>query len=433
MDHDVVQAWINDVNMADRQADEEQQHQQLSPPPQQLQPQHMPALKRARISQDDHIAALDLDRTPVRLPRAAASASSFALTLASRPVFSEPSAETSWTHHHDNTSSTRSRSSSPSKRFKKVDALLNLAVPKLLAALAATRKQRRILPASLRLHPDFGSISDDVEEHMWNDDNEDGAEGENATRRAHDELKRIVSKAVASANKGRSESSWNSLVHTPILEHATHGMDFVQVEPIMAAHIMPVFHPRLPASGEQIHVSSSAASSSAASTSAPGQPTAIASASSDHKMVDYALTLQPDDALATLYSPLRSCPAPIFIETKTATATSGSDGSVQLGVWLAAWHARMRSLAPASAPSERMLTLPMIQLIGNVWLVMHAVDEGAQIRVVYSPKRTIGETNSLLGIYELRASLQALGRWVKDTFEPWFTELLSRALEGRGS
>ncbi|TQV90297.1 hypothetical protein IF1G_11056 [Cordyceps javanica] len=109
-----------------------------------------------------------------------------------------------------------------------------------------------------------------------------------------------------------------------------------------------------------------------------------------------------------------------------------ADGaSVQLGIWLAAWYKRMRRLAElAGRPRQRMLTLPVIQVVGGVWSVMYAVDEVTLIRVLYRNSQ-IGETDSMLGGYQLEASMAVLGRWVESTFEPWFTELLTRAVENR--
>ncbi|KAK8149405.1 hypothetical protein G3M48_007133, partial [Beauveria asiatica] len=486
MKRSAVQAWINSVAMADTQPDGSTTQQQ------QRIPDTPSPLKRARTSRnvgadevDDEIAELDLDKTPVR-PRGTStrSASSLPTTLASRPILSaaQPSSETSsqWD------GSVRSRSNSPAKRFQKVERLLGLAVPvhftkkqalgaalppdaqTLLRALSAVQARVRLLPAVLRSHPDFGD-DELIHTHMWSDGGQGqgrpssetwSAEEHAAALRSHEELRRIVDKSVASSNKHRSESSWNNLVHTPLLEHATRAMPFLEVEPIMSAHIMPAFRPLL-ASGEQMQLPSTSASSATGGSSVSGhspggaatpvrrRPAAATISASVHKMVDYALTLQPADALRALideflrgepwerqsinqtrYEPLRACPAPLFIETKTTSGTQ--DGaSVQLGIWLAAWHERMRTLAAlAGSPQERLLTLPVIQVVGGVWSVMYAVDEGTEIRVLYRNSQ-IGETDSMLGMYELQASLAALGRWVEGTFQPWFTDLLTRAVENR--
>ncbi|KAM3537102.1 hypothetical protein ARSEF1564_009974 [Beauveria bassiana] len=452
MDSFVVQAWINDVAMV------------KTPSPR----------KRARTSQnddddDDEIAPLDLDKTPVRPSGSSTrSASTFQAALVTRPAFStaQPSSETS-----------RSRSSSPSKRFQKIGSLLALAVPVhftktpvlgtalpsdakgLFKTLSAVRAKVRLLPAVLRSHPDFRG-DDEILESMFDDDSEGQGtiEAHEAAWRRQEELRRIVAESTDASNEGRFESGWNNLVHTPILKLATRDMPRLIIEPVMSAQIMPAFRPLL-ASGQQLLLPSSSSVSITTGSShasdhggvaaVPAPRPVAAIGLSVHKMIDYVVALRPSDTLRALidafllgeprernsinqtrYMPLQKRPAPIFIETKT---TSGvQDGaSVQLGVWLAAWYERLRTLtALAGSPQEKLITLPLIQVTSGVWTLMFAVDEGTQIRVRYRDWK-IGDTDSTVGIYQLQASLVALGKWMENTFEPWFTDLLERAVENR--
>lgn len=93
-------------------------------------------------------------------------------------------------------------------------------------------------------------------------------------------------------------------------------------------------------------------------------------------MVDFALVLETDQDLAALierlmrfphdatvnqtaYFPLKSRPAPVFIETKTA-AKSGETADDQLGIRIAAWHESMRSLMKRGGIFERIITVPLI-------------------------------------------------------------------------
>ncbi|KAM3555252.1 hypothetical protein ARSEF4850_006079, partial [Beauveria asiatica] len=330
------------------------------------------------------------------------SASSFPAALASRPAFSvQPSSETS---HSD--AVPRARSTSPTKRFLKTESLLGLAVPiqfikeqtlgaavpddarPLLEALSAVEAGEALLPAVLRSHPDF-----------QNDPRIRAAAAEYAAAlHNHEQLRRIVDKSIASANKHRSEAGWNSLVHTPFLEHATLHMPHLEVEPITSAQTMPAFRPLL-ASGEQVPLPSSETSAAGSSVSGrSGLATPIrrgaAMTTSVHKMVDYALILRPSDALQALidrflgsepwekqsinqtrYEPLHAQPAPVFIETKTTSATQDS-ANVRLGIWVAAWHERIRTV------------------IGGVWSVLYVVDDGTHIRVLDDDCR-IGNTNNI--------------------------------------
>ncbi|KAM3551518.1 hypothetical protein ARSEF4850_007831, partial [Beauveria asiatica] len=72
---------------------------------------------------------------------------------------------------------------------------------------------------------------------------------------------------------------------------------------------------------------------------------------------------------------------------------------------VAAWHERIRTVASQAGIEERLLTLPVIQVLRGVWSVLYVVDDG---------------------IYR---SAGAPGRWVEETFMPWVTDLLTRAVE----
>ncbi|KAH8713526.1 hypothetical protein HC256_006671 [Beauveria bassiana] len=276
---------------------------------------------------------------------------------------------------------------SPTKRFLKTESLLGLAVPiqfikkqtlgaampddarPLLEALSAVEAGEALLPAVLRSHPDFQN-DPRIRRHTWSDETQpaSAAAAEYAAAlHNHEQLRRIVDKSIASANKHRPEADWNNLVHTPLLEHATLHMPHLEVEPITSAQIKPAFRPLL-ASGEQVPLPSSETSAAGSSVSGrSGLATPIrrgaAMTTSIHKMVDYALVLRPSDTLQALidrflgsepwerqsinqtrYEPLRAQPAPVFIETKTTSATQDS-ANVQLGIWVAAWHERIRTVA----------------------------------------------------------------------------------------
>ncbi|KAM3447858.1 hypothetical protein MY3296_008313 [Beauveria thailandica] len=446
-----VEDWINDVAIADAQPG--------TPSPS----------KRARTTEnaDDEIASFkldttDLEKTPIGPSHMSAvagssrSASSFPAALVSRPALSYDSSETS-----------RSRSISPTKRLQKTESLLGLAVPiefikqrslataipddthQLLEALSAVGAGEAVLPAVLRSHFDFQN-DPQIRRHAWRDETQPTSAAVAAAEYAaalhnHELLCRIVDESLASANKHRSEAGWNNLVHTPLLQHATQNMSHLEVEPIISAQILPAFRPLL-ASGKRVPLPSSEASTAGSSVS--GRSVAPI-ATSVHKMVDYALVLRPSDTLKTLishflasepwerqsinqtrYEPLRAQPAPIFIETKTISGTQDS-ANVQLGIWVAAWCERMRAVVSRAGTDEKILTLPVIQVTGgDVWSALYVVDDGTRIRVLDADCR-IGNTSSILGIYQLQASMAALGRWVEETFTPWFTDLLARAVESQ--
>ncbi|KAF1733226.1 hypothetical protein CRV24_007125 [Beauveria bassiana] len=308
-------------------------------------------------------------------------------------------------------------------------------IMELREALSAVEAKESLLPAVLRSHPDFQGNT-----RTWS------AAERDAVLQNHERLRDVVDESRESAETHRSEAAWNSLVHSHLLKHVTQHMQHLKFEDITSARIMSAFCPKL-SSSEQ----TSAAAASLAASNTSGRGLTAASATSVHKMVNFALVVHPSSVLQTLidqflkgepwetqsinqtrYEPLRTRPAPIFIETRTVSGTK-ENANVQLGIWVAAWRQRMRSMmALAGAEEEKLLTLPVIQVMDSAWSVSFVVDHGTHIRII-DEDYVIGDTNSMLGIYQLQASMMALGAWVKDVFEPWFTNLLTRAVQSRGN
>ncbi|KAH8659756.1 hypothetical protein BGZ61DRAFT_465072 [Ilyonectria robusta] len=379
------------------------------------------------------------------------STSSFTAVLASRAAFSAPT--TVQQAPTDTSHTTRSRSSSPTKRFQRRLRDLGSVLPddaqKVFEALSAVEAKEEILPTTLGGHSDFRDTR--IRGFMWKSpqaSDESSADNEAALFNNHAHLRGIVDDSIASSNLHRSEAAWNCLVHAPLLRHAISRFAFLEVEPIASAQIMPAFRPlsktgdRTPSQPSNTSVSS--ASSASGQDLGTPQTRTSAVASSVHKMVDFAVVLRPEKVIQnlidtfldkqphtmatinqTIYEPLRTRPAPIFIETKTLSGNMDT-ANVQLGIWVAAWHERMRSIIALWGGTDKIITIPVIQVVGGVWTLLFVMDAGAEIRVLDGNFR-IGDTDSIFGIYQLQAAMSALADWTRDTFEPWFTGLLTRA------
>ncbi|KGQ04429.1 hypothetical protein BBAD15_g10324 [Beauveria bassiana D1-5] len=209
-------------------------------------------------------------------------------------------------------------------------------IMELREALSAVEAKESLLPAVLRSHPDFQGNAR-VRRQTWLSDDDvetwSAAEGD-AVLQNHERLRDIVDESRESAE--------------------THS--------------------------EQ----TSAAAASLAASNTSGRGLTAASATSVHKMVNFALVMHPSSVLQTLidqflkgepwetqsinqtrYELLRTRPAPIFIETRTVSGTK-ENANVQLGIWVAAWRERMRSImALAGAEEEKLLTLPVIQVMDS--------------------------------------------------------------------
>ncbi|RSL99244.1 hypothetical protein CDV31_012252 [Fusarium ambrosium] len=476
MDSVIIQAWVDDVK-----------HSLATPPtpPTPINARRprtscdMPSpSKRQRTGDDPSDLYPDPDRTPRRprqllskhddgdvfhapVPEAVVSpsaSSSFTAILATRGAFSSPAipplAQTETSH-----STTQSRGSSPSKRFQKTASLLNLVRPvrfvkepnfrsalphdtrALLEALSAVEAKEEILPAALRGHSDFQDTR--IRSFMWNSTAESGVD-DRTVHETHDRLRAIVDDSISCSNLHRSEAAWNCLVHTPLLRQTTSMFPFLEVEPITSAHIKPAFRPLLATGDETPSRRSNASVSDMSSVSEHSMGTTRTSPSSVHKMVDFALVLSPGSELQNLikiflskqssktstinqtsYEPLRTRPAPIFIETKTASGNMDT-ANAQLGIWVAAWHQRLRSIVDLGGGTESVITVPVIQVVGSVWTLLFVTDAGPEIHLLDGDFR-IGDTSTIVGIYQLQAAMSALGVWVKETFEPWITSLLACA------
>ena len=136
---------------------------------------------------------------------------------------------------------------------------------------------------------------------------------------------------------------------------------------------------------------------------------------------------QPPDRQSinqTLYTPL--CQRPIGISIETKAEGCNEAGRVQLAVWTAAWHERMRDLmirAGTWSPSTtRLITLPLLLMVGHTCVVSFACDRGEYLEII--GEMTLGETASLKGLYTLVAALRELAGWVQGQFAEWLVAVL---------
>ncbi|KAF5024178.1 hypothetical protein F66182_3750 [Fusarium sp. NRRL 66182] len=468
----VVQAWVNDVNAALTYDNITKSTTTAAEPKDMSSP-----TKRPRTSDYPDLRH-DLEQTPtparVQLARAeeeirdaskgpqdpftvAPSDYSYPAVLGTSAGFSAP-----FRFLPRATVTSRSGSVSPTKKFRKSTDLLNLMPPvrfntvsdfelyipedahNLIKSLCAVEAKEAILPISLRNHPSLQSSK--IRPHSWQPSKSSDEEDDVISlERDLAHLQRIVNDSITSHNLYRSEAAWNCLVHTPLLNHTIFKYDFLRVEPITSANIAPSFRP-LQRNGRPIFSQTSASSTSAVSEQddVPSQSRTSAAAFSVNKMVDFALVLEPKDELRTvidefldaqpigdntitqtLYEPLRINPACVFIETKIASGNIDA-AKCQLGVWVAAWYERMRSIVNMGGSQEKILTIPVIQVISSVWTILFVVDTGSEIHV-FDANYRIGETDSIVGVYQLQAAMDALASWSRETYEPWLSGLLKRA------
>ncbi|KAJ4044811.1 hypothetical protein NW761_008271 [Fusarium oxysporum] len=150
-------------------------------------------------------------------------------------------------------------------------------------------------------------------------------------------------------------------------------------------------------------------------------------------MVNFALALIPEETLqatidkfpktqwhATLnqraYNALASRPAPLFIETRTTSSTADRS-KVRLGIWVAAWYQRLRDANstkdPISIPLLQVLPPPVGKAYANVMQTL--IDQAVRI----------GDTTSIVGMYQLLTALRVIGKWADTEFRTWIGDFLA--------
>ncbi|KAL8407563.1 hypothetical protein RB594_006404 [Gaeumannomyces avenae] len=228
-------------------------------------------------------------------------------------------------------------------------------------------------------------------------------------------LNEISAAAKRSLQQGRCKLAWSMTVHCPLLQLATHSFSRggVVCEPVMSEGIASHWLPEM-----------------------AGKPMAAANkdAVASGKMVDFVLALDlqnprpRDQVLAnavlrvvgrqtcesqsinqTLYDPLVFSPIGVSIAN-----AAYMEGTLQLDIWTAAWHRRMRDLGY----TDQLITLPLILCHGHVWSLYFACDRGHMIEIV-GPFQ-LGSTERMLTLYPLFAALVELCKWVEGTLRDWW-------------
>ncbi|KAH7140499.1 hypothetical protein B0J13DRAFT_624379 [Dactylonectria estremocensis] len=394
-----------------------------------------------------HGPAIDIDVTPrAAIPRSneqiqGTSFSSFVTTL--RNDASSPSPSPS-----------KRRRQSPFKRRQTMASLAQLKRPiklinpeemitalpndahSLYYNLLAVSSKSAIVPSGLQKMMSSVAMLQ-ILPFMWQmDDHQQEQANEGTLAREYSDMLSILREAKDATQFNKGESAWNGQVHYPLLKLALSSFESVQAETITNAHIFKPFRPE--DHDGWLGSASSSAASSRSSLLSDDHASAEPATTSVHKMIDFALLLLPDEPLQaaidnaldaqkcctinqTTYEALRTRPAPVFVETKVSTGNLASS-SVQLAVWTAAWHERFRAIRT----DQQVITVPVIQVYGNVWQVLFAVDNRDELLLLDQSMR-IGDTSTITGLYQLRAALAVIARWMDSDFRDWITKFLSGA------
>ncbi|KAL8419961.1 hypothetical protein RB594_002929 [Gaeumannomyces avenae] len=258
-------------------------------------------------------------------------------------------------------------------------------------------------------------------------------------------LLKLKATADECQNESVSEAAWNMDVHSPILQLATAGsgvrrllITTARITPVWLATVGPTS--LVPGTASTPSISSSTASSVGRphlATEGAGANAAVAGG----KMVDFALVLSESEetplgsailnairAVAldeqsvnqSTYMPLTLRPLGVSIETKVSTSTA--EGRVQLGLWTAAWFARMQEWISIKPAAKGIPTaMPVILVFEHRWELSFVCDRGVKFEFI--GEVLIGDTRSLVGLYKLLAVLRVLVQWMDTDLRAFFEDL----------
>lgn len=375
------------------------------------------------------LAPLDEDPTP--RPKLAGMVPQLSMPQLHPPSPARPASQATSSSRESNSRTTRSRS--PTKRlgdFELSDTRVKMIaigtegysipsdVKALYRDLMSISKGRGVIPMAVK-DIALAELEDLVDDSNFRPSNGQDVE-QLATRSSLDHyglwerVHEILHAALECKNKELAEPSWNSEVHSSLLRLALRG--WWQSKDIWYCDITTA----------KIH-------------DVTLLPTVATGAKLQSKMVDYALVLEePDDLYEGIISTLRAenrpsinhtmmealrfSPIAVSIETKRG-AVDEDTAHVQLGMWVSAHFARLRQLTDGNGFTQ-LPVLPLVIVQGFEWKLMFAeakagTEKKGQQTVIFNYLR-LGDTNSILGIYQVVEAIRRLARWVDEDYKPWF-------------
>lgn len=204
----------------------------------------------------------------------------------------------------------------------------------------------------------------------------------------------------------------------PLLEHALSEHPTVHAVPSMTATMAPGFAPATNGRGGGNVIESKMIDFALVLWLSQGKPLRAEGADDDTRLVTAIANkvwTQPADSQTvnqTNFAPLQFAPIGCNVETKLST--SNTDGRLQLSVWTASWFYRMQSFLPADCP---WVTIPLLLVVEHDWWISFACHRGNRIEILEEVK--IGDTKSLISLYQLNAVLREVAGWIATTYRRW--------------
>ncbi|KAI1179467.1 hypothetical protein F4777DRAFT_532663 [Nemania sp. FL0916] len=231
-----------------------------------------------------------------------------------------------------------------------------------------------------------------------------------------------------------AETTWNTLVHWPIFQLALGA--------IVDAPKAPPEENGTPEREHQIRVRAM-----------PCTAARLKRRQDDKKMIDFCMFIEPQDEelkmLIELEKRLRlDCGInhtdydPLIHRLIVLSALSMEnvgvfkEEQVQLCVWQRAQWALLESLTEFTNSGGKDAARPMIPFLpaliiqGHDWSFAATTRSGKQ--TILWLKQDIGKTDSVLGIFQIVHGLRYIARWIRETYWPWYRQIISGVLSQLG-
>ncbi|KAH7183823.1 hypothetical protein BKA60DRAFT_602961 [Fusarium oxysporum] len=128
-------------------------------------------------------------------------------------------------------------------------------------------------------------------------------------------------------------------------------------------------------------------------------------------MVNFALALIRDETLQATIDKFLKTQWHDTLNQRAYTAL------VRLGIWVAAWYRRLRDANSAKDP----ISIPLLQVlpptVGKAYanVMQTLIDQAVRI----------GDTASIVGMYQLLTALRVIGKWADTEFCTWIGDFLA--------
>ena len=358
-----------------------------------------------------------------------------ALSLKSMPKLDAPEADGPDSSSHggsasnaETTSTSRKRSPSPRKARQNLMLADMGVIPVTIGSKGFELPQRvhalchdlRRLQIQRGLLPT--SIHNDAREELEFDDEMYFSEQADPTEASHglnhkERWKTVLfirDAAQEAFDEDSPESSWNMSVHAPILQTALRGRwksQEIWYKDLTSARVYD--KDLLPK---------------------------VQGASVKSKMVDFGIVIQPqvrstlwksivDACKSQAYHTINQtdaphlCRTPIAISMEVKRAGGSEDEAlVQLETWVTAHYNNLSVLLRSSGQEVDLPCLPLLQTQGHDWRLIIAEMRPQESLIVLHRGIKLGSTDSILGIYQILASIDRLAQWVSDDYRTWWTK-----------